>query len=102
MYKQNVERGLNTPYEEVLNALKEHPNTLGDRVAEALERYDLIVSKYGESEYVDFLNRVSSTSLNGFNPFANDDSLTVILVAVAVTMMIATVMFYIRRRRATR
>lgn len=85
--------------ENVLNALKEHPNTLGDKVAEALERYDLIVSKYGESEYVDFLNRVSSTSLNGFNPFSNNDNLTIIIITISVIMMVTTVMFYIRRRR---
>lgn len=87
---------------DVLEALKGNVFE-SEVVRQAIERYDAIVSKYGESEYADFLDRFDSnlnTNFMKIHVFDESMNSTVLLTAVAILISICAVIIFVKRKHA--
>ena len=88
---------------EVVEAISETAATNAE-VRAALDRYTLIVTKYGKEEYSDFLNLADSIGLN-FNrlfPMSVENSLSMVAVLVIALITIIAACAYAGRRKAKR
>lgn len=94
-----LEEQFNILSNEAKNIFKTAQVTDGDTVAQAVERYDYIINKYGVDTYSNFMGRnvdLSNTQL--INNFVKENYLTILCVAFALTAIVFLSSYYIGRR----
>lgn len=89
----------NTLSNEAKNIFKTAQVTDGDTVAQAVERYDYIINKYGVDTYSNFMGRnVDLSNAQLINNFVKENYLTILCVAFALTAIVFLSSYYIGRR----
>ena len=88
---------------EAKNIFKTAQVTDGDTIAQAVERYDYIINKYGVDTYSNFMGRnVDLSNAQLINNFVNENYLTILCVAFVLTAIVFLSSYYIGRRSRKR